>query len=200
MPICKRFRIPAMSSLVLLLLTFSQAGFAGWTLNSEGSSLYYVTSKAAAISELNTFGELNGAIDDAGNASVAISLASVDTAIDIRNERMRDIVFQVANYPLAEISLSANGAMLAASNPGQSFMQSYDATIEIGGMQQTMNIELAVTKLRGGGLLVSLAKPLIVNAASFGLAESVEQLREIAGLPSINNNVVIDFTLQFDAQ
>ena len=66
--------------------------------------------------------------------------------------------------------------------------------------QQTMSVELAVTKLRGGGLLVSLAKPLIVNAASFGLAESVEQLREIAGLPSINNNVVIDFTLQFDAQ
>ncbi len=199
MPNCKRFRVPALSSLVLLLLTFSQAGFAGWTLNSEGSSLYYVTSKAAAISELNSFGELNGAIDDDGNASVAISLASVDTAIDIRNQRMQEIVFQVANYPLASISLTANGAQLASSSAGQSFRASYEATIDIRGTQQTMTVELAVTKLRGGGLLVTLAKPLIVNAASFGLAESVEQLREIAGLPSINNNVVVDFTLQFDA-
>ncbi len=200
MPNCTRFRFPAMSSILLLLLTFSQAVFAGWTLNSEGSSFYYVTSKAAAISEINTFAELNGTIDDAGSASVAISLASVDTAIDIRNERMREIVFQVANYPLAEISLTASGARLAASNPGQSFMASYDATVDIRGIQQTMTLELAVTKLRDGGLLVTLAKPLIVNAASFGLAESVEQLREIAGLPSINNNVIIDFTLQFDAQ
>jgi len=199
MPNCTRFRVPTLSSLVLLLLTFSQAGFAGWTLNPESSSLYYVTSKAAAISELNTFGELNGTIDDNGNASVAISLASVDTAIDIRNQRMQEIVFQVANYPLASISLTANGARLAASNPGQSFMESYDATIDIHGTKQTMTVELAVTKLRDGGLLVTLAKPLIVNAASFGLAESVEQLREIAGLPSINNNVVVDFTLQFDA-
>jgi len=199
MPNCTRFRVPTLSSLVLLLLTFSQAGFAGWTLNPESSSLYYVTSKAAAISELNTFGELNGTIDDNGNASVAISLASVDTAIDIRNQRMQEIVFQVANYPLASISLTANGARLAASNPGQSFMESYDATIDIHGTKQTMTVELAVTKLRDGGLLVTLAKPLIVNAASFGLAESVEQLREIAGLPSINNNVVVDFTLQFDS-
>lgn len=199
MPNCTLFRVPILSSLVLLLLTFSQAGFAGWTLNSEGSSLYYVTSKAAAISELNTFGELNGKIDDNGNASVTISLASVDTAIDIRNQRMQEIVFQVANYPLASISLTANGARLAASNPGQSFMASYDATIDIHGTKQTMTVELAVTKLSDGGLLVTLAKPLIVNAASFGLAESVEQLREIAGLPSINNNVVVDFTLQFDA-
>lgn len=199
MPNCTLFRVPILSSLVLLLLTFSQAGFAGWTLNSEGSSLYYVTSKAAAISELNTFGELNGTIDDDGNASVTISLASVDTAIDIRNQRMQEIVFQVANYPLASISLTANGARLAASNPGQSFMASYDATIDIHGTKQTMTVELAVTKLSDGGLLVTLAKPLIVNAASFGLAESVEQLREIAGLPSINNNVVVDFTLQFDA-
>jgi len=45
---------------------------------------------------------------------------------------------------------------------------------------------------------VVLAKPLIINAATFGLSVAVEQLREIAGLPSINNNVVVDFTLQFD--
>jgi len=55
-----------------------------------------------------------------------------------------------------------------------------------------------ITGQQDGGLLVTLSKPLIVHANTFGLAEGVEELREIAGLPSINNNVVIDFTLQFD--
>ena len=194
----KRVRFPLISSLMFFILTFSHAGFAGWTLNQDDSALYYITSKAAAVSELNSFTELSGSINDAGNGTLAISLSSVDTAVDIRNERMRDIVFQVANYPIASISVQANGAMLAGMSAGETVQATFDAVIELHGIQQNMPVELAVNKQESGGLLVVLAKPLIINAASFGLAESVEQLREIAGLPSINNNVVVDFTLQFD--
>ena len=193
-----RLRFPLISSFALILLTFSQSSFAGWTLNPVDSALYYITSKAAAVSEMNSFTELSGSIDDAGNGSLAISLSSVDTAVDIRNERMRDIVFQVTNYPIASISVKAEGAMLSAMSAGETVQATFDAVIDLHGMQQSMPVELAVNKQESGGLLIVLAKPLIINAASFGLAESVEQLREIAGLPSINNNVVVDFTLQFD--
>jgi len=194
-----RRRFPIISSLIFILLTSSQSGFAAWTLNQDDSALYYITSKAAAVSELNSFTELSGSINDAGNGSLAISLSSVDTAVDIRNERMRDIVFQVASYPIASISVQADGAMLAGMSVGETIQATFDAVIELHGIQQNMPVELTVNKQESGGLLVVLAKPLIINAASFGLAESVEQLREIAGLPSINNNVVVDFTLQFDA-
>ena len=194
-----RRRFPIISSLIFILLTSSQSGFAAWTLNQDDSALYYITSKAAAVSELNSFTELSGSINDAGNGSLAISLSSVDTAVDIRNERMRDIVFQVASYPIASISVQADGAMLAGMSVGETIQATFDAVIELHGIQQNMPVELTVNKQESGGLLVVLAKPLIINATSFGLAESVEQLREIAGLPSINNNVVVDFTLQFDA-
>ena len=194
-----RRRFPIISSLIFILLTSSQSGFAAWTLNQDDSALYYITSKAAAVSEPNSFTELSGSINDAGNGSLAISLSSVDTAVDIRNERMRDIVFQVASYPIASISVQADGAMLAGMSVGETIQATFDAVIELHGIQQNMPVELTVNKQESGGLLVVLAKPLIINATSFGLAESVEQLREIAGLPSINNNVVVDFTLQFDA-
>jgi hypothetical protein len=179
---------------------FSSTVFAGWTLDGNNSSLYYVTSKAAAVSELNSFAELSGSISDDGHAMVSISLGSVDTVIDIRNERMREIVFQVATYPLASISVDADSSKLANLQPGESYRATHTATLDLHGMQQPLSVEVVVSGLREGGLLVSLAKPLIVNAASYGLAESVEQLREIAGLPSINNNIVVDFTLQFDAE
>jgi len=179
-------------------LVSSQCAFAGWTLNDSNSSLYYVTSKASAVSELNSFTELSGSISDNGQANVAISLGSVDTAIDIRNERMREIVFQVASFPLASVSLSADTRLLESLVPGENILRSYDITVELHGSEQTMNVDVSMTKLAGGGLQVVLAKPLIVNAASFGLGAAVEELREIAGLPSINNNVVVDFTLQFD--
>lgn len=194
-----KFRIPAVLSLLFIALSLSQTALAGWSLNGDASSLYYVTSKAAAISEMNSFTELSGNIADDGSASVAISLGSVDTAIDIRNERMRDIVFQVATYPLATVSLDADAGRLNGLEAGDSYMATYDATIEMHGMQQTVALEVVVSGLKGGGLLVALARPLILNVAAFGFAEGVEQLREIAGLPSINNNIVVDFTLQFDA-
>lgn len=195
----RKVRFSLCSSFVLFILTFSQATLADWTLNQDESDLYYITSKAAAVSELNSFTELSGSINNEGEATLAISLASVSTAVDIRNERMRDIVFEVSNYPIASISVRTDGAGLAAMSSGESVRATYDASIELHGTEQMLAAELLVNKLANGSLQVSLAKPLIINAASFGLAESVEQLREIAGLPSINNNIVVDFTLQFDA-
>lgn len=186
------------ASAFLSLSLLSSASHAGWTLNQTNSSLYYVTSKAAAVSELNSFGELEGAIDDSGHASVSVNLGSVDTAVDIRNERMREVLFQVANYPLATAMLDVDGARLGGMAAGQSYTGPFDITVSLHGMEQTIAMDLRVTRLRNGGVLVSLVKPLIVNASTFGLAEGVEQLRDIAGLPSINNNVVVDFTLQFD--
>ena len=186
----------------IVLLTsslFSSTVFAGWTLDGNNSSLYYVTSKAAVLSEMNSFAELSGSISDDGNAMVSISLGSVDTAIEIRDERMREIVFQVATYPLASISVNADSSKLASLQPGESYRATHAATLDLHGMQQPLSVEVVVSGLQQGGLLVSLVKPLILNVASYGLAESVEQLREIAGLPSINNNIVVDFTLQFDA-
>lgn len=191
--------LSVIASLIVLPMALSQPVQAGWSLDGAASSLYYVTSKAAAVSELNSFGELSGSIADDGSASVAIMLGSVDTAIDIRNERMREIVFQVATYPLATVSLSADAMELNNLSAGDSIRTTYEAILDLHGMVQTLSLDVVVIGLKGGGLQVALVRPLILNAASFGFADGVEQLREIAGLPSINNNVVVDFTLKFDA-
>jgi len=110
---------------------------------------------------------------------------------------MREIVFQVASFPLATVNLQAE--QINTMSAGDTRMQTYDAVVDLHGIEATVSVEVMVTALKNGGLLVSLARPLIINAGTFGLADSVEQLREIAGLPSINNNVMVDFTLQFDA-
>lgn len=199
MPYSHIRRMISKSAASLILALMASQVSAGWSLDASESTLYYVTSKAASVSEVNSFAQLSGAIADDGVANVSIHLGSVDTAIDIRNERMREIVFQVNNYPLATVSINTDGDMLSSLAAGESRMVSYDAVIDLHGVTQQLPIDIVVTGQQDGGLLVSLVKPLIVNAALFELADAVEQLREIAGLPSINNNVVVDFTLQFDA-
>ena len=48
------------------------------------------------------------------------------------------------------------------------------------------------------GVVASTSKPIIVTAASHGLVDGVEALREIAGLPSISRSVPVTFNVVFE--
>lgn len=191
---------PLLTSCAAVLLLCSATAQADWTLDNDASSLYYVTSKASAISEVNSFRTLTGTISDSGTATLGIDLTSVDTAIEVRDQRMRDLVFQVTTYPGATITVPVDAAALDSMAPGSTTTATHTATVDLHGMQVEYDVELQVIKLAATSVQVQLAKPLLVGAASFGLAEGVEQLREVAGLPSINPNVVVDFTLVYNKQ
>src|SRR5690606_11347395 len=163
-------------------------------------SLYYVTSKASAVSEVNHFASLSGGIDAQGKATLDIDLASVSTGIEIRDQRMREIVFQTGQHAQAQASLQVDVAALAALPVGGSVNGSDETTLNLHGMSQTFTAELQVIKLDDNSIQVQTTRPLLVAAGSYGLAEAVEQLREIAGLPAINPNVVVDFTLVYQLQ
>ncbi|MDT8397928.1 MAG: YceI family protein [Pseudomonadales bacterium] len=185
------------TSLLAFGFVISVQAQADWALNSADSSLYYVTSKASAITEINRFTELSGAIDGSGNASLLIALNSIDTAIPTRDQRMRDIVFETAQYPQASVNVKIDAGALSAMSPGSSTRQTYDTRLSLHGMTETINAELSISKLEDGSVLVQSVKPVVFSAAIFGLAGAVEQLREIAGLPSINPNVVVNFRLLY---
>lgn len=182
------------------LVLFGQTAQAEWTLDGAASSFHYVTSKASAISEINSFGTLAGGIADDGTATLAIDLASVNTAIEVRDQRMRDIVFQVAQYPQATVTVAVDAAALDAMQPGTSVTATYKAAVDLHGLQADYDAELQVIKLDADTVQVQLARPLLVGAVSFGLAQAVEELKTIAGLPSINPNVVVDFALVYNKQ
>jgi len=173
---------------------------AEWALDLGESSLYYVTSKASAVSEVNSFGTLSGGIAADGAATLVIDLASVNTAVEIRDQRMRDIVFQVAEHPTASVSLNVDAAALEAMPVGSLAVGTYTAQLSLHGMSQDIPADLRIVKLEDGDVQVQLARPLIIAAASFGLAAGVEELRNLAGLPSINPNVVVDFSLVYRKQ
>jgi len=179
------------------LLAAAVSANADWQLDAAASSLYYVTSKASAVSEVNSFATLGGAIDAQGKATLGIDLASVQTSIEIRDQRMREIVFQTAQFPQATVTLQVDTAALDAMAAGSSTMTSTTASLDLHGMSQELAVDLNIIKLDADSIQVQNVKPLIVAAGSFGLAEAVEQLREIAGLPAINPNVVVDFTLVY---
>lgn len=187
---------PAIRLLPLLAL-LSAAAHAEWTLDPQGSSLHYVTTKAGAVSEINGFDRLSGAIDAQGRASLVIDLASVNTAIPVRDERMRDILFKVADNPSATVSLNVPAEELQAMSAGRSSQRSIVAELSLMGVTETLDAEVYVTKLADGGLLIQNTRPILVSAQPFGLEAGVEELREVAGLNSITPSVVVNFALRY---
>jgi polyisoprenoid-binding protein YceI len=188
--------IAALLGPALLLGAGAQAG---WTLDGGASSFYYVTSKAGAVTEVNTFGGLSGEIADDGTALLVIDLATVNTSVEVRDQRMRDIAFKVGEFPMARVSVKVDAAALAGMAPGTLSAASYEATLSMHGVNAPIAAELRVVKLDADTVLVQTAKPLLVAASAVGLAEAVEELRTVANLPSINPQVVVDFSLVYNS-
>ena len=170
---------------------------AQWSLDNSASTLSFVTVKADHVGEVHTFDQLSGSIDDRGNVEIMVELASVNTLIDIRNERMQSMLFETNLFPRAMITGDVDLASFVEMSPGASITAQVEFELDIHGVSNSYNTELIVTRL-ANGVVASTSKPIIVTAASHGLVDGVEALREIAGLPSISRSVPVTFNVVFD--
>src|SRR5690606_2587333 len=121
-------------SVAVALLSSATLAQADWTLDGSASSFYYVTSKNAAISEVNSISGLSGTIGGDDKATLQLDLSTVNTAVEIRDERMRDIVFQVANFPSATISVTVDSEGLDGMQAGMPVSGSYTASVDLHGV------------------------------------------------------------------
>ncbi len=185
---------------LFIVTTLLVAGpcFAAWTLDNDSSQVSFVSVKAGDAGEVHRFTEISGELSSGGNASVTIQLASVDTLIPLRDERMREMLFQTNVFPTASLSTNIDMDALNAIEPGNSMDMAANLTLDLHGQQLSLAAEMIVARLGDHRLMVSSRKPVIVNAASVDLVDGIEALREIANLPSISKAVPVSFVLTFD--
>ncbi len=166
-----------------------------WELDNSASRVSFVTNKAGAVAEVHRFAQLDGSIDADGAAQVTIELASIDTLLPDRDQRLRDILFQVARYPEAVIKAEFDPALL--QNLSSQSSLKLPVTLDLHGTSVTLNPELVIAQLPNGSLAVSSMEPVVVYGYQFGFMEAIEELRTIAGLPSISPAVTVQFYLTF---
>lgn len=186
---------------LILLLALAGAGpaLASWSLVNDESHLSFVSIKAGDVAEVHRFTEVSGEMMDDGRFSMVIQLASVDTMIPIRDERMRELLFETVTYPTAQASAVIDMDGISALQAGATTRVVGEVMLDLHGEQVPVTAELTIARLGDSRLLVTSSKPVVVNAANVDLAEGVEALREIAGLPSISKAVPVSFVLVFEA-
>ena len=181
-----------------MMLLLAGAANAAWTLNNDASRLSFISIKKDTVAEVHKFTHLSGSVNDQGDVKVTIQLASVDTAVPIRDERMRDILFQTNLFPTAEVTAKVDPAEFSGLVAGQFRNTETEISVSLHGQSKQYKAMISVVKLRGGSLLINSIHPIIVNAGDFELTKGVEELRQLANLPAISTAVPVSLVLVFD--
>ncbi len=187
------FLIRLISCAALLLM--AQATLADWRLTSA-SKVGYVSIKNNAIAEHNVFSGVTGSLSKKGQLKINIDLSTVETQVDIRNQRMRELFFEVTQYPQAVVTAELDVQELAQIDSGAPLEIVKPFTLSLHGVEVTAEAHLRVVAV-GGRAWVSTVRPILISAADFGLEGGVAALQKIAGLEAIAAVVPVSVDLKF---
>lgn len=196
------FSLACLTSLGLASLCLASpfAVAESWNLDSAGSEISFVSVKAGDIAEAHSLSELSGGVkfDGAsGEVNLSVDLASVETNIPIRNDRVREFLFEVGRFPLAKIHGHIPAEDFLGLAVGSSTTSSLRMMLDLHGERIPVTAEILALRVAQGRLMVTSTKPIIINAASVGLVAGIDKLQQLASLPSISKAVPVSFVLNF---
>jgi outer membrane protein OmpA-like peptidoglycan-associated protein len=190
--------IRALSVTALVAAGLGSARAQDWLLNASASHFYMQTAKANAIIETHQFTGLEGHISNAGDASVKIDLTSVASGIDVRDVRMRFLLFETYKFPNAEITAKLEMPRLQELLKTTRITYPLKFTVSLHGMSKEIEAPVYVTRLNDKSVSVMTAKPIIVTADTFALAAGIAKLSEAVNGTPIVTAASITFDLVFE--
>jgi OOP family OmpA-OmpF porin len=195
-------RLPLLKAAVAALLLTCGAGAASaqqeWLLNAAASRFYMQTAKANAIIETHQFSGLDGGVTRNGDATLKIELISVKSGIDVRDVRMRFLLFETFKFPQAEITakLDMNKLRELVSTTRVTYPLKFN--LKLHGVEHEFETEVNVTRITDKSVSVSSAKPVVITAANFDLTAGIAKLSEAVGGIPIVAATSITFDLIFE--
>ena len=182
--------------LLVICLTTSVHVLAGWVIDPEGSYVGFASVKNDLIAENHSFTQITGTIEDSGDANIVIALASVETLIPIRNDRMQAILFEVVQYPDVTVTANLDLDEFTSLGLGESKTDTILLGVNLHGTDLSKNVLVKVTRSSNNAYEVTSLGPIIIHASQFALSDGLESLRKIAGLQSIDLMVPVTFDLR----
>jgi polyisoprenoid-binding protein YceI len=182
-----------------LSLAFSSLSLADWTLQ-QPSSIHFLTSKNTHITEIHSFKKFDAKVKDSGFAKINIDLASVDTRIGIRDERMQEHLFEISRFTQASFEAQIPATVLAQVSAGAQSQFELKGKISLHGEQAEASSQVMISPNKDKTITVSTITPMLIDAESFKLVAGINKLKEIAGLKSITRTVPLTFSLTFKAE
>ena len=167
-----------------------------WTLEGDASRLAFGSIKNSYTGEVHGFTDLSGSVTD-GVAEITIALGSVDTMIDIRDERMIEYVFR--NAPSATLTSAVDMEALEALSPGESTVMEIDGTLSFLGADVDLFLSVFAMRIAPDRVLVASNDMLFIATDEIGIDAGVDKLQELATLDDITRAVPVTFRFVFSS-
>jgi OOP family OmpA-OmpF porin len=168
-----------------------------WVLNSAQSNIYIQTEKLQGVVEKHKFTRIEGNVSANGDASIKIDLGTLDTGVDLRNVRMRFLLFETFKFPTAEITAKLDKSKLRDLETRSRVSYTLAARVNLHGVVREMEIPVAIARVDANTVTVSTIKPVVVGADLFDFAKGIAKLSDAMGGIRIVPEASISFDLAF---
>ncbi|MFT6421066.1 MAG: polyisoprenoid-binding protein YceI [Porticoccus sp.] len=180
---------------VLILVA---SGLNALEMDSSRSTLNITSVKNDRLAELFAFERVSGTIDDAsGKASIEVALDSIDSGIEIRDERMRKYLFNTEAFKTASFTADIDLKALKSLKPGEQREIELKGELAMSGHTVPISFQTQVTRLNSGALSVATVAPGFIDVTRHKMAPGIEKLRSLAGLDNISLAVPVTFSVVF---
>lgn len=183
---------------LVTLAACSQPASMEWTLDGEASSLSFVTVKNSDVLEASHFGTLTGSVSEDGNAHVSAQTDTVESWVDIRNERLVEHFFQSASHPMLSVDTQIDLDAFDRLETGETMRTELTLTVTLVSTPRTIYTDVLVTRAGSDTVIVATAEPVMVDARDFGLGPQVELLESLVGLDSVSPVAAVSAYLVYE--
>jgi OOP family OmpA-OmpF porin len=168
-----------------------------WLLNPALSHVYMQTEKLQGVIEKHEFTAVQGTVSKDGDATFKIDLNSIETHIDLRNVRMRFLLFETFKFPFAEITTRLDKAKLRELATRNAMNYPLTLNVNMHGVTNQIQAVVSITRTSDTTVSVATVQPIVVTAESFGFAPGLAKLADAVGGIRIVPNAAITFDLVF---
>ncbi len=171
----------------------------GWTLKGALSTISFGSVKKDKVGETFRFSNISGKVDKDGRVTVTIDLDSVQTGVDIRDERMRKHVFgsDGKKKPTATLTVQVDPKTVTAVPVGALKPLSTTVELEFLGRRMPVEADLVIARLSPERIMVLTDGMIWFSTEDMGIDEGISKLQELAGLPSITRAFPVTARLVF---
>ncbi len=171
--------------------------FAEWKSVDDQSRVAFGSVKKDVVGEVHHFNRVSGSVSDGGELKINIDLSSVETNIDIRNERMAKHVFD-AGKATATITGQIDMAEITSLKPGEMTVIEVETQLAFAGSENDVDAEMLVARLTDNRVLVTTSDFIMLSTEDLGIDAGIDELMKLAKLPGITRVTPVAIRMVFD--
>lgn len=156
-----------------------------------------IDKKRNHIEEMGKFTQYSGLFNKLGELLLKIDLSSVKTDIVIRDDRLRDWLFNVDEFTTAVVTTTLDADTINELKVGETMQLTQPFVLEMHGHTVDLVADLTITRESDTLMLVETNTPIKLDVKEFDMSEGIQRLTEVMGLSKINNVVPVTFKGEF---